>query len=375
MRFFNQIIGVIICACTLLSCHKDDFIVRGTIADGNGQMLYLEHNSLRGVEVIDSMRLKSNGRFAFYAPKPQYPDLYQLRLANQRFLFPVDSADKLTIVAQSKTLVFPEIVESSQNVVELQHLRQSVSNLQAMYQNISAHGNQDFITALEQHRHYSDSLIMSNTHSIVAYYAIFQRIGEYYIYSPYEKADRVYCAAVATGFKAFMPQYERTMSLEAWVLNAIRQDRKANNLHSIQDMVDKAQEQDLNISLQDRNGVVRSLDELKGKVILLDFSAIEMEQSSAYMLQLRDLYNKYHARGLEIYQISADTDRSSWLRGTENLPWICVRDDNDFRHSSLVKYNVQQLPTMFIINRKGSVVARHSDFKTIEKDILTNLQK
>ncbi len=369
----RNLLTLAICAVALMSCHRGDFTVRGTVTDGNGQVLYLEHNTLKGVVVIDSVRLKSNGRFAFNAHKPQYPDIYQLRIGNKCFVFSIDSTEHITIVAQKDNISFPQILESSQNVVDLQKLRQSVRKLQTLYTNQSS-DNTELVSTIEQHRHFADSLIMSNTHSIVAYYAIFQRVGDYYIYSPYEKSDRVYCAAVATGFKAYMPDYDRSLSLEAWVLSAIREDRKSSNLLTIQDMVDNAQEQNLDLALANRNGQVCKLSDLKGKVVLLDFSAIAMEQSSAYILQLRELYNKYHARGLEIYQISADRDEAEWLRGTENLPWICVRDNNAFRQSAFMKYNVMSLPTMFIINRKGDVVARHTDFSAIEKDILTHLK-
>ena len=56
----------------------------------------------------------------------------------------------------------------------------------------------------------------------------------------------------------------------------------------------------------------RSLSDLRGKVIVLDFSAIEMEQSKGYIFELRELYNRYQSRGMAIYSVSLDRNKLLW---------------------------------------------------------------
>ena len=370
----SRYIVILFALCFLTACHRNDFSISGKISDGNGKKLYLEHVCLSGIEVIDSVTLKDNGQFAFYAARPQYPDLYQLRLENSRFVFPIDSTERLKVSTDIKNLAYPAEITGSDNASILNKLRVSVRNLQQQYNNLESTNSAGFIDSYNAHRAYTDSLIMSDTRSIVSYYAIFQRIGDYYIYSPFVKADRVYCAAVATAFKAYMPEYERTASLENWVLQALKEEKRNANIISLQQMIDEADTAPLEINLRDKFGRERKLSELQGKVVILNFVSTNMQNSSAYILQLRELYNKFHNQGLEIYQVYVDEDESRWSRAVENLPWICVRETNMTRQSSLLTYNVGSIPTLFVINRQGNVIARHNDFKSIEKDITKSLK-
>jgi len=91
--------------------------------------------------------------------------------------------------------------------------------------------------------------------------------------------------------------------------------------------------------------------------------------SAAHNLALRDLYNKYHERGLEIYQISLDTDEHFWKTSADNLPWICVRDASASNSRYLPLYNVTQLPAVFLVDRNNTLNARGENMEDIEKTI------
>ncbi len=369
-----QYIIILLVVSLLTACHGNDFSISGEISDGNGKKLYLEHIGLSGIEVMDSVDLKSDGRFLFYAKRPRYPDLYQLRLENSKFVFPIDSTERINLYTDTKGLAYPSEIMGSHKAEILNKLRSSVRNLQLLYNNPESKNTSCFIDNYNEHREYADSIIMSDTRSIVSYYAIFQRIGNYYIYSPFVKADRVYCAAVATAFKAYMPDYERTSSLENWVLQALKEEKRNANIVSLQQMIDEADTAFLDITLPDQFGKEHKLSELKGKVVVLDFVSSAIQNRSAYILQLRELYNKYHSKGLEIYQVYVDEDAFRWSQTVENLPWVCVRETNMGRQSSLLTYNVRSIPTLFVINKQGDVIARHNDFKSIEKDINKSLK-
>ena len=86
-------------------------------------------------------------------------------------------------------------------------------------------------------------------------------------------------------------------------------------------------------------------------------------------MMLRDLYNKYHARGLEIYQISIDPDEHFWKTQTEALPWISVRDDAGAQSPILAQYNVQLIPTFFLIGRDNTLKLRNTQIKDINAAI------
>ena len=100
---------------------------------------------------------------------------------------------------------------------------------------------------------------------------------------------------------------------------------------------------------------------------MLDFHLFANEKSLQRIMMLRELYNKYHAAGLEIYQVSVDGDEHFWKTQTAALPWISTRVDDDSRVLQL--YNVQQVPTFFLLDRNCNVVKRDAQIKDIDAEI------
>ena len=114
----------------------------------------------------------------------------------------------------------------------------------------------------------------------------------------------------------------------------------------------------IEIELPNRVGDKVKLSSLKGNVVVIDFSAYAMEQASAHILFLRELYSKYQSRGLEIYQVSIDPNKLLWLEQSRNVPWITVRDEQGTNSRYLYSYNVNQLPTFFVMDREGNILGR-----------------
>jgi ribosomal silencing factor RsfS len=59
----------------------------------------------------------------------------------------------------------------------------------------------------------------------------------------------------------------------------------------------------IDIPLNDNKGHLQHLTDLKGKVVMLDFHVFASKESTQRIMALRELYNKYHAQGFEIYQV------------------------------------------------------------------------
>ena len=125
----------------------------------------------------------------------------------------------------------------------------------------------------------------------------------------------------------------------------------------------------IEIELPDCNGKIRRLSDEKGKVVLLDFTAYKTNYSPNYNMLLRNLYNKFADQGFTIYQVSVDSDESYWLNSVRNLPWVCVYDEESANSSYLSSYNVQQIPTAFLIDRNGSIVDRPDNTDELESKI------
>ena len=125
----------------------------------------------------------------------------------------------------------------------------------------------------------------------------------------------------------------------------------------------------IDIELMDNKGAMRQLSSLKGQVVLLDFHVFAMEDSPKRILMLRELYNKFHAQGLEIFQVSFDSDEHFWKQQTAALPWISVRDADALQSQRLIYYNIQALPEFFLVDRQNNLVKRSEQMKDVEAEI------
>jgi hypothetical protein len=111
------------------------------------------------------------------------------------------------------------------------------------------------------------------------------------------------------------------------------------------------------------------LTELKGKVVLIDFIVYNNAMSAAHNLALRELYTKYQAKGLEIYQVSLDADEHFWKTSADNLPWVCVRDAAGIYSQYVSLYGVQGLPSVFLVDRNNELSARGENIEDLEAAI------
>jgi peroxiredoxin len=125
----------------------------------------------------------------------------------------------------------------------------------------------------------------------------------------------------------------------------------------------------IDIELSDVRGKMHKLSDLKGKVVLLDFTIYQTEVSAAHNIALNQLYEKYASKGLEIYQVSFDVDEHYWKTIASNLPWICVRDINSTNSSLLSLYNVQGIPAIYLINRNSELSARSETIEDFDEAI------
>ena len=125
----------------------------------------------------------------------------------------------------------------------------------------------------------------------------------------------------------------------------------------------------IDVTLLDNKGNARSLTDLKGRVVLLDFHVFGTKESTKRIMMLREIYNKYHDRGLEIYQVSLDPDEHFWKTQTAALPWISVRDPQGLNSQNLSSYNVQSLPTFFLIDRNNVIYKRDAQIKDLDSEI------
>ena len=208
-----------------------------------------------------------------------------------------------------------------------------------------------------------------------SYFALFQTLAlgnaSTLIFNPRNSEEDIKVfAAVATSWDTYFPKAERGQNLHNIAIEGMKNVRiiRANNTPAEIDASKVSLTGIINITLPDNKGHNQSLAQLKGKVVMLVFHLFASEQSMQRIMMLRELYNKYHAQGFEIYQVSVDPDEHFWKTQTAALPWVSVRVDEDHQ-SVLATYNVQSIPTFFIISKDNVLHKRDVQIKDLEAEI------
>ncbi len=363
----------------LSSCKEGNgFEIKGEIADAADKMLYLEEMGLNGTIGLDSVKLGSSGIYKFSGKRPESPEFYRLRLGDEIINFAIDSTETVIINSSANNFSTNYTVEGSENnskikeLVMLQIELQSSVNKLAQNSSIPAGIVQDSIVSMVENykNKVKRNYIFTEPNKSYAYFALYQKLNNYLIFDPLANKDDLKCfAAVATSLNNVYPHADRSRNLYNIVIKGMKNSRpaKEQQLEIPADIIKEANI--IDIDLKDVKGRSRKLTDLKGKVVILDFTLYSHQLSAAHNLALRDLYNKYSSQGLEIYQISLDSDEHFWKTASDNLPWVCVRDDKGAYSNYLSIYNVTNLPTLFVISRDNALQARSEKIEDIEKEV------
>lgn len=366
-----------------VSCSNKKFEVSGNITDAKDSLLYFENMSLNGAVVVDSTKLDADGNFSFAVDAPSAPEFYRLRIAGQIINVATDSTEHVTIKAAYPTMASQYEVSGSDECSKIKELAIGQMALQASINNIVRNTNlnddvmRDSIRViLAQYKEgVKNNYIFKEPMKAYAYFALFQTITLGYenvlVFNPRSNEDDVKVfAAVATSWDTYYPKAERGLNLHNIAIEGLKNIRimKAEQ----QQTVDPSKVEYtgvIDIALPDNKGNIRKLSSLKGKVVMLDFHLFATKESTARIMQLRELYNKYHAQGFEIYQVSIDPDEHFWKTSVAALPWICVHSDDGLNAAELGMYNVRDIPTYFLIDKNNVLQKRDVQIKDIDAEI------
>ncbi|MBR7012862.1 MAG: AhpC/TSA family protein [Muribaculaceae bacterium] len=335
----------------LTACNGNKFSVEGTIEGANDSTtLILEQSSNGEWFIIDSIAVGKDGKYSVSAPAPEVPSIYQLRLGGQGICFPIDSLDHLTINAKLPNFATDYTVSGSDHAVQIMKLDKEA------LQFANGKGTDAELKA------WKDKLsrqIVADPSGIVAYYSINKYINGKPLFDPLDDNDLRIIGAVANAFNSFRPDDPRTDYLVNVLLDG---QRRRRSMSAPTDTLYADVASIIDIKLQDYHGKDYSLSKVaaENRVVLLDFTAYTAEFSPQINKLLNDIYQSYHSRGLEIYQVSLDQDNVAWRQSAENLPWITVFDPMSVNSKNVGTYNVTSIPTTFII-KGGDIVERIED--------------
>ncbi len=385
IKSFNSLFAIALAVVAVLgmaSCNEKKFHVNGTIGNAADSTLYFENMSLNGPVVVDSVKLSADGTFAFDDKAPTAPEFYRLRIAGQIINIAIDSTETVSVKAEYPGMASQYEVSGSEDCSRIKELTLMQMALQTQLNAIASNPqlgadavNDSVARVVEAYKtRVKTDYIFKEPMKASSYFALFQTLNaggqSVLIFNPRSSEQDVKVfAAVATSWDTFYPNEERGENLHNIAIEGMKDIRiiKSKQAQGVI-AADKVNTTGIiDFTLTDNKGQERRLSSLQGKVVMLDFHLFAGEKSLQRIMMLRELYNKYHAAGLEIYQVSVDSDEHFWKTQTAALPWISTRAGDDTRVLQL--YNVQQVPTFFLLDRNCNVVKRDAQIKDIDAEI------
>jgi thiol-disulfide isomerase/thioredoxin len=130
------------------------------------------------------------------------------------------------------------------------------------------------------------------------------------------------------------------------------------------------------IVLRDTSGAVHRLSTLVGKVVLIDFWASWCGPCRQSNPALVKIYDEYQSKDFEIYGISLDESALAWKNAIKNdkIKWLQVNDDGKANEEGTAAWQIRYIPTSFLLDRKGKIVALNPTVRQIRSYLKKHLK-
>lgn len=125
------------------------------------------------------------------------------------------------------------------------------------------------------------------------------------------------------------------------------------------------------------DGKQLALDDVKGKLTLIDFWASWCKPCRMENPNVVKVYQKYHSKGLEIISVSLDGSRNqkdpkaAWIKAIEedNLTWNHISNLNYFNDPVAKSYNIRSIPATFLLDEDGRIIAKNLRGNALEEAV------
>lgn len=379
IKKYHLIILLFLIASCKDGVDKGTTIIDGTIHGAEGEIIRFEELKPFGIFEIDSALIDKTGRFQFNA-NPTRQSFYLLRYGNTDPISIVmdkgDSievrmeldADKLSYQVKGNTdsrLLQKFYSKNSFYYSKIDSLRQvffESRDLDTFYL-VNERIGQAIEKVISDQRNYTEKLIRKNPASLASILLINQLFAGKAIFNPEQNLDLF--LLVDEKLNGKFPDNPHVIENHKRVAAAQQKEADRRNAEA-QIAVGKPVPQ---ILLPGFDGNPEALADLNGTNVILFFWASWSPESRADMQQLKELYSEVKSRNFEIYAVSLDHNEKFWKSAVqiEKTGWIDVNDINgvDGPVSNLFRIP-KQLPYFFLIDKKGIIVTKTSDFSELK---------
>ena len=368
----------------LLSCNgeKSTFKVSGNLDKGEGMMIFLKEMTSTEMIPVDSTLIDDAGGFELNGISPENR-FYAIHTQPESFIYILaGKGDKITIEGDAQALTSTYTVAGSEDSRLIRELTEEQNKVLARIYQLnrlftdSVHSpnfmeikeglDVAYDGILESHREYTFAFIEDNLHSQASLMALYQQIGpRFYVLDP--EKDYQFFSMVDSSLGILYPESDAVQDLHRQV-DELKQKKMAESMSSARLEAGSLAPE---IALPSPNGDTILLSSLRGSYVLLDFWAAWCPPCRRENPNLVKVYEKYHDKGFEIYQVSLDKTRDAWLQGIDQdgLHWIHVSDLRFWNSIVVPVYNIQGIPMSYLLDRRGRIIAQNLSGDMLEQEL------
>lgn len=358
MSRFSRIILGAAAIFTLVACARTAK-VEGVLDGMSSSEVVVKLLNINQYQVIDTLKVSESGKFFCKVPvvKGQPEFVYLFHKDRKIASLLLEAGDKVKVQADTLGSCRVEGSEESLKLAAVEAdfaaVKAAMSELSEKVLSASASEAASLRTqigkAYVDHYRNCVSYVMNNSRSLTVIPVLYQSFSESLpVFG--QSTDALHFSSAADTLEMVYPESKYVKALR-------KEAQKRLNQMELFSRVAAAETVDfLDIELPDQNGKKVKLSDVHNKVTLVYFwTASDAAQKMFNLDVLSPVYEKYHDKGLEIYQVSLDVDNGMWARvmREQKLPWTNVSDISGGASRYAMSYNVSTLPAAYIIGGTG----------------------
>lgn len=351
----SKIILAASAAILAVSCGQNARI-DGTVSSAPSSEVVVKLLDINRYEVLDTVAVDASGRFSYKVPmekgQPEFVYLFYKDTKIASLL--LEAGDKVEVQADTLGQFSVEGSEESLKLAQVEKdYAAALAELNAIAGGLSSAADEAEAIRLRRELgqayvdYYRDRMkyVLSNSRSLTVVPVLYQNFGENLpVFG--QSTDAIHFVNTADSLATVYPdsKYVKALKKEA--------ERRFGYLE-LESRLQGAEEIGyVDIELPDIQAQKRKLSDVDSKVVLIFFwSASDASQKMFNLDFLKSVYEDYHSRGFDIYQVSLDADKAAWARVVkeQKLPWVNVCDSRGPASPYVTTYNLSALPAAYVI--------------------------
>lgn len=351
-----KLLAAVLGVLALAACSQKTRI-EGTLAGAPDSQVVVKLLDVNTYKVLDTLKTNASGAFSYKLDvQPGQPEFVYLFYKDTKIAsLLLEKGDRVRVSADTLGAYAVEGSPESEKLQQIENdysafIGKFVSELSATP---VATASPEEIKALQRRlsgeyvAYYRKALqyVLANSHSLTVVPVFFQNVTESFpVFN--QDTDAIIFSSVCDSLKTVYPdsRYVKALEREA--------NTRKNNLQISQRIQTAPQIGYPDLTLPDVNGQKVALSSLDSRVVLVHFwTANEPTHVLFNSEVLKSIYEKYHAKGFDIYEVCVDTDKTQWAAVVRNqqLPWTNVCDGLGVASPAFSLYGVERIPTSFLI--------------------------